>query len=128
MCKWQTPMAITPPKMWEGASKGSIIKKRGMKPSPKASKGSMLSQNNPMLIIQWFKTGDVKSDVTLSRGSTCSRRHPNLLKSGASHLKIMVVRPVKNLGHLTSAKVESNLGLANPSNVPTTINDDLAHV
>jgi hypothetical protein len=117
-------MAITPPKMWEEASKGSIIKKRGMKPSPKASKGSTLSQNNPTLIIQWPKRGD----VTLLRGSTSSRSHPNLLKSGASHLKIMVVRPVKNLGHLTSANVESNLGLANPSNALATINDDLAPV
>jgi hypothetical protein len=35
---------------------------------------------------------------------------------------------MKNLRHLTSENVESNVGLANPSNASTTINDDMAHV
>jgi hypothetical protein len=88
----------------------------------------MLSQNNPMLIIQWPKRRDAKGDFTLLRGLTSSRSHPNLIKSGASHLKIMVVRHVKNLGHITSANGESNLGLANHSNALEEINDYLEHV
>jgi len=89
---------------------------------PKASKGSTLTQSNAILHHPIAKKGWCHP----SQGVDLLKESPNLLKSGVSHLKIMMMRLVKYLKHMTSENGESNLGLANPSNVVAAINDDLA--